>query len=356
MKQIILPKFFLTIFSLVLLFGSDAFAQSRTEEWFVADRTADCTGVAPQKCLVVRRTDSTDWSYFYGSIRGFRFRDGFTQKIRVLITPRRNAPPDASAFEYRLLRTVSRSRTDGNTLEEALRQMQNQKPLALGGEQWTIVEIEGKPLKAAATMRFDEKERRFGAKICNGMGGTYEQKGSSLKFSNVIGTMMACMEPIQTTEIRFRAVIEKITRGERQGDTLVLFGGNTPVLKLSAAAATDINKPLETTKWAVLEIEGEKIAAKGQVPFLQLDKEKMMYSGFSGCNQIFGKYETRGSRLDFSGGGMTRRACLDPEAQRIERRMTAALGMIDRYEIKNGVLSLYDGDKILLKLMSPARN
>lgn len=337
------------VFTTVFLFSLTAFAQtSTTEDWFVADKMVDCRGIVPQKCLVVREANSPDWKYFYTSINGFRFREGFTQKIRVQITPRRNVPADSSAFDYRLVRVLSQSRTNGNTLEEALRQIQNQKPLILDGK-WSINEIDGvKVLTETTSMEFNAREKRFGAKICNGMGGDFEQNGSSLKFSRVIGTMMACPEPINSDERRFQQAIVKVNRGERNGDNLNLFAGNRLVMKLMIEQNSG-GKTIEGVKWTLLEIENQKVSIQGQTPYLQLDKEKMSYSGFSGCNRIFGKYELNNNAINFGNGGMTRMACLDKEKQNIESRMNSALRRVNRFEIKNGVLTLYLGRNALLK-------
>lgn len=337
------------VFTTVFLLSLTAFAQtSTTEDWFVADKMVDCRGIVPQKCLVVREANSPDWKYFYTSINGFRFREGFTQKIRVQITPRRNVPADSSALNYRLVRVLSQSRTNGNTLEEALRQIQNQKPLILDGK-WKITEIDGiKVLTETTSMEFNAREKRFGAKICNGMGGDFEQNGSSLKFSRVIGTMMACPEPVNSDERRFQQSIVKVNRGERNGDNLILFSGNKPLIKLSIEENSG-GISIEGTKWNLIEIENQKISTKGQLPYLQLDKESLGYAGFAGCNRIFGKYEKNGNSIKFGNGGMTRMACLDAERRNIESKMTSALGRVNRYEIKNGVLTLFLGRNALLK-------
>ncbi len=353
MKKMNLTAKFLVMFSFVFLFGVTVFGQNRTEEWFVADKMIDCKGVALQKCLVVREVNSSDWKYFYGTIRGLKFRENYTQRIRVRISPRKNAPQDVSVNDYRLVKTVSRSRTDGNTIDEARNLMQNQKSLDLAERKWTVTEIKGEKIESGiAVLQFNGKDKSFGTKICNGIGGNYELNGLNIKFTGIVGTMMYCGEPLQPIEDKFKKSIEIVTRGEQNGNDLMFFAGNKPVLKLTAETANAMNKPLEETKWALLEIGNEKIQLKGQIPYLQFGDEKKMYSGFSGCNRMFGKYETNENSINFSEGGMTRMACLDSEVQKIETGMTQALGKVNRYEIKNGALSLFDGDKVLLKLMS----
>jgi heat shock protein HslJ len=343
---------------LLLVLSGTAFGQrAETQDWFVADKQVNCVGVAPQKCLVVREVNSPDWSYFYSSIAGFNFRDGYTQKIRVQIASRQNAPADASALNYRLVRVLSRSKTDGNTLEEAQAQMKNRKPIILDGRKWMLTEIEGEKVAVEnAFIEFNARERRFSSKVCNGMGGSYQQNGSKLKFSRVVGTMMACPEPINSIETKFRNALEKVTAVDQQTDRLVLLAGNKPVLVFEAEVKNELpSKTLAGTRWALVGIEGEKITPKGRIPFLLLDTEKRTFAGNSGCNNLFGKYETSGSTVRFSGVGMTKMACLAPEVQTIETRMTAALPNVNRYEIKNGVLNLYADGKLLLKLMSLGR-
>ena len=355
MKSNFFTTKFLVFFALMILFTSAAFGQTKNEEWFVSDKLADCNGGSMQKCLVVREVNSNNWTYFSGTIQDFKFRENYTQKIRVRIKPRKNVPQDASAFEYKLVKTLNRSKTNGNTHAEAMRQLQNQKPLSLGGK-WTITEIEDMKVEnGKATIEFNEKEKSFGAKICNGMGGNYELDISKIKFSKTLGTMMYCGEPLQPIEDRFKIALEKITRGERNGDNLIFFAGNRAVMKMKIERNSSSNKMLENTKWALTEISGEKISVKGENPYLQFDKESAGFAGFAGCNRFFGKYEAIGSQLKLSGIGMTKRACVDAEIGKTEMQMVQALGKINRFEIKENSLNLYEGNKILLRFMALER-
>lgn len=341
---------FLLIFSV-----SAVFAQKiRTEDWFVADKQVDCVGVAPQKCLVVREAASADWKYFYSSIAGFNFREGYTQKIRVQMTPRQNVPADASALNYKLVRMLSRSKTDGNTLEEAKAQITNAKTGVLTGKTWTLTEINGTYSGFnRAYIEFTDKDKRFTARICNSIRGNYQQVGDDIEFSKFISTRMGCPESAHTVERNFMDAMVKVTRFEQTDDSLILYASDLAVLKLSAVAETTSTvKTLTNTKWVLTGIQGEKINPKSITPFLLFDKGKKAFSGNSSCNNIFGKYEADDSNLSFSGAGMTRMACLAPENQAIETGMVAALKNINRYEIRNSVLNLYQDDKVLLRLVA----
>jgi hypothetical protein len=72
----------------------------------VAPQLVDCAGVGPMKCLVV------DGLNFYQAIEGFEHEAGVTYKLEIQKSQRfapENAPADASLFEYRLLKVLSRT-------------------------------------------------------------------------------------------------------------------------------------------------------------------------------------------------------------------------------------------------------
>lgn len=339
----------------IAIFTTVSFGQKSAEnqDWFVADKTVECTGVGKQQCLVVRNVNSNDWQLFYGQIKGFKFRENYTQKIRVRISPQKNVPADASALNYKLVKVLSRSKTDGNTLEEAQNQMSNQKPANITAQKWTLTEINGKKIEGnKPTLQFDEKEKRFGIKICNGIGGNYRVNDSNIEFYDVISTMMACPEPIMGNEVKFNEAVEKVTRFEQKGDSLVFFAKDKPVLKFVSEMQSGLpNKTLENTKWVLTNIGTKPISPKAPFPYLEFDKETSRVSGLAACNRISGGYTISGDALKFGAIAMTRMACIDPEKGEIERQFTQALEKVNRFEVKNGTLSLFDGTTLLLKFM-----
>lgn len=341
----------------IAIFSSFAFAQStiKTQDWFIADKMVDCTGVAQQKCLIVRDANSNDWKYFYDQIKGFKFRENYTQKIRVRITPKKNVPADASAFNYRLVRTLRRSKTDGLTLEEAQRGMGNQ-PLpsaSLTKNKWTLIEINETKIEGKnPVLTFNEKNNSFGIRICNGIGGNYTLKGNELKFSKIISTMMACPEPLMGNEIKFNEAIKKVTRFEQTADSLIFLANDTPVLKfVSENQSSSPNVTFENTKWFLTDIGTKKIAPQEPFPYLQFDKEKMSVAGSGGCNRLFGSYKIENQSLSFGAIGMTKMACAG-EKNQIERDFSQALGKVNRFELSGDTLSFFAGETLLLKFTS----
>lgn len=78
--------------------------------WIVNKEQVDCQGVVPQKCLQVKKTDAAPWENFYGAIAGFKYKPGKYYLIRVTRTKKKNVPADASAYDYKLVKIMSRTK------------------------------------------------------------------------------------------------------------------------------------------------------------------------------------------------------------------------------------------------------
>lgn len=78
-------------------------------KYTVASQTADCTGVAPQKCLLVKKGDASEWEFFYSPIEGFNYEEGYEYVLEVREDPVENVPADASSIKYTLVKEVSKT-------------------------------------------------------------------------------------------------------------------------------------------------------------------------------------------------------------------------------------------------------
>ena len=74
----------------------------------VAPFTVECTGEMVQRCLRVRRAPDEEWTNFYDPIDGFTHEEGYHYHIQVARRRVPNPPADASSYEYRLLRIISK--------------------------------------------------------------------------------------------------------------------------------------------------------------------------------------------------------------------------------------------------------
>ena len=81
-----------------------------TEETFsIQSELKDCVGVGPQKCMVV------NGNYFYDSIEGFEYEEGYNYEIKVnkeLVEGQ--TPQDTSKYNYILIEVISKTPVEIN--------------------------------------------------------------------------------------------------------------------------------------------------------------------------------------------------------------------------------------------------
>ena len=94
--------------------------------FIVGPQTADCTGVAPMKCLQVKEKASEDWTNFYTNIEGFTYEPGYEYVLKVKTEKIANPPADGSSIKYTLVKQVSKTKKEGIAA--------NEKTLIIGAE------------------------------------------------------------------------------------------------------------------------------------------------------------------------------------------------------------------------------
>ncbi len=94
------------ILSLVFLFSSC----QETKQIYIASHLTDCEGVAPQKCMLIKSRPSEEWSYFYDTIEGFSYEEGYFYELEVAVTRIENPPADGSSLQYSLLKILSKEK------------------------------------------------------------------------------------------------------------------------------------------------------------------------------------------------------------------------------------------------------
>lgn len=87
---------------------------SKSIELYVDSKRVDCVGVAPQKCLRTRTDPNGEWQFFYDTIKGFDYKEGFTYKLKVNTFNVENPPADASSIRYELDEVISKTAVDNN--------------------------------------------------------------------------------------------------------------------------------------------------------------------------------------------------------------------------------------------------
>ncbi|HET9863252.1 MAG TPA: META domain-containing protein [Steroidobacteraceae bacterium] len=102
--------------------------------------------------------------------------------------------------------------------------------------------------------------------------------------------------------------------------------------------------PLLDTDWKLTQL-GERLIEPRQggreLHFVMRSKDQRV-TGFSGCNQMMGRYVLEGSELKFAQMGGTLMACTGDAS--LEREFLAMFGAVARWEISGQTLHLQDAD------------
>lgn len=106
---------FVRLFSLTLVILFSACDKNELNPSFitmqVADHQQDCTGVGPQKCLLVKINGEANWTYFYTGIEGFTYESGYEYTLSVKREKIKNPPQDGSSIRYTLVKIIEKIKT-----------------------------------------------------------------------------------------------------------------------------------------------------------------------------------------------------------------------------------------------------
>ena len=114
-----------------------------------------------------------------------------------------------------------------------------QSSTALYNTKWSLIKIHGNGneeiVNTKAFIRFDkEKGSAGGNSSCNNFGSSATINGNEVSFKNIFSTKMYC-DAVQSIEDDFFAQLQKVTRYEIKGNTLLLFAGDNLLLDFEAS-------------------------------------------------------------------------------------------------------------------------
>jgi heat shock protein HslJ len=94
----------------------------------------------------------------------------------------------------------------------------------LWGTEWQLKAIGTQPVmeNSRASLQFPEVGRAAGNGSCNRFSGAVAMQGDHLSFEGIASTKMACAGQAMTQERSYLSALQKATRYERQGDTLLI--------------------------------------------------------------------------------------------------------------------------------------
>ncbi len=339
--------------------GIEPNAQLGQTTIYIGSETADCVGVAPQTCLLVKFEKDAEWELFYDNITGFLYEPGFEYELLVTKTEVENPPADASSVQYELIEVVNKTAVDntvslanpasvycqeqGGELDIRTDEEGNQVGIcvfddgseceewafyrgecqpsqadSLVGTDWNLVTYnEQTPLAGfAPTIRFTESEIN-GSTGCNSYFGSYTLIGTSISIEGLGQTEMAC-EGLMEQESIFLQMLQAT-------ESITLDSG---ILTINTAQGNLVFKSKEEmtlvgTDWNLVTY-GDQTPLSDAVPTIQFTEGEI--NGSTGCNRYFGGYTLNGASISVGNLGSTMMACeglMDQEVAFLQMLQTA---------------------------------
>jgi len=111
------------------------------------------------------------------------------------------------------------------------------------------------------------------------------------------------------------------------------------------------SQALYKNEWKLTEVQGQFVPAISKAMLAFTPGKINKVSGSTGCNRMTGTFELSGTNsIAFSPLALTRMACLDDNANKLQILFTEALTKTDNWDITNDQLILKNGDAVVAKL------
>ena len=234
----------------------------------------------------------------------------------------------------------------------------------IGVRQWKLVQLEGVNVPSASTayLQLEQGYDRFSGNTgCNRMFGAVTVNRNRIDFANVGTTRMACADArARRLESAFTRTLGNVDNFRQTGNSLEFYVRRRLVMKFSgptkhSPVEPDDSATLENRKWVLDTLGGAAVNETGPKAFVVFDPRKRSAGGNSSCNVFGGSYTATGSNLKITEIVATMRACIEDDRMRIEREFLDGLRAVNRYDIQNNRLTLYQGRRALLVLVGEAK-
>lgn len=214
---------------------------------------------------------------------------------------------------------------------------------------WTLVTMNGKAPLEGTALTLDLKDGNIrGNAGCNSFGGTFAVEGSTLKYTDLGITEMACPgQGILEQESAYFSAISKATNFAVTQDGTLTLSGDGVSLEYSATVLEPITGvPLEGTAWkGNTFFNGETASSLVANTEISLNLTEGVASGNTTCNSFTGSYTLSGdNQIAINVQSVTERACGDPAAQQQEADYIALLKDVKTYTLEGRSLTLTTAD------------
>jgi heat shock protein HslJ len=219
--------------------------------------------------------------------------------------------------------------------------------VSIENKTWELTRLASGPSRSRnrPTLKLVNQElEAFGG--INQVGGQYQRSGESLRFRNLVSTLMGGNERDSEFEQEFSAMLEKVTRFTLENNQLILWAEDKQVAwfdeRKTAPASFDLVREIT---WELVELRGVAVPDDSR-PTLRFGDGTV--EGYGGVNQMGGTYNQTENALSFGPMRSTRRGGPQPALQ-LEAKFGQALATVDRFDITDDQLILSSGTEIVAK-------
>ena len=289
---------------------------------FVADHYGNCE----EQCLLIRENKDASWDNFSGKIDGFKYEEGYSYQLKVLISKNKKGKGDDNdEFTYKLVKIISKIKTE----EASSANIDD-------GKKWYVKQLAGFENTTDRTPFFTIKSGNInGNSGCNTFGGNLLLNDKGLfSVGRLRMTKMYC-EKYMKLEIEFSQSLSKANLYTLANDELKVFDENEQLLFLATQKEPDVT--IENT-WYVTSIKGFHNKTY-KTPHFTIKENQI--SGNNGCNSFGGSFLTdKNKKFETGLLRVTKMYC--QETAELEKNFHRALSTIVSYKITEGALFLLD--------------
>jgi len=319
---------------------------------YVGPELVDCTGAAPQKCMLVKENPEDDYTLFYDQIEGFNYEEGYEYELVIKEEQVEDPPADASSIKWTLVSIESKQ----PVAESSAVQLEDTDWVLVSHMDPDGVMVETLP-GTNSTARFQDGQINGNAG-CNSYFGGYEVEGTNISVGPLASTEMFCGNPpgVMDQETAFltslgsaatyKIVEDQLTITNAAGETVLIFEVAEP-------------KSLTGNLWRVISYNNGQEAVVSVIIGTEItayfDQDDTL-SGSAGCNNYSAGYEVDGEKITIGPAITTRMFCNDPEGiMDQEAQYLAALDMVSAYQFEDDGLVLLDSEGRRVVNYQPAK-
>lgn len=189
---------------------------------------------------------------------------------------------------------------------------------------------------STVTLEFDREGQVTGNGGCNGYGGSYRLEDDTIQFSQVVSTLIACVdEAITAQEQAYFEALQSATTYEITDDQLIITYGDGQQLVFTRVSE------LTNATWILTSYGAEIPTVPDSLVTIEFGDNNLV-SGSGGCNAFSGNYEINGDTIIFSNFNKTVMACAGVDEQ--EQAFMEGLQTATTYEITGDQLIITYGD------------